>query len=302
MSNQTLVGASIFGLAFAAIMGLSAVFGSFYTVDDGEVAVVDTFGKYDDDESKPGLHWKMPFIQGVTFQDVRMQTVNYKYNPNGYGQTDSGVFVQPRISILDSKNLPIGIDITMQFTPDATQMSDILRTYGANYLEKKLNPIVRDVVRDVASGYEAENIARKRGEIGEQMKVKLSEEFAKLPFELNEVAIRAIDLPPSVAEKVRQVQEAKQEEQRLAMVEKQAIVNKKIAVIDAEKKAEVARTEAQGKADAILAVAIAQAKANKKVAASLTSLLVQQNQIEKWSGTVPQTVLGDSSNVLMSIK
>lgn len=300
-NTSSLAALGLAGLAFGVLFGLSLIFGSFYTVEDGTVGVVDTFGKYDDSESTPGLHWKMPFIQGVTFMDGKMQTVNYKLGAHDDGDPMDGVNERPLISILDAKNLPIGIELTVQYTPDTTQMSDILRTYGENYFERKLNPIIRDVTRDVASGYDAEDIARKRTEIGAAMKATLSESFKALPFILNEVAIRDIQLPPSVSEKIRQVQEAKQEEQRLAMVEKQAEVNKKIEIINAQREAEVAVTRAKGQAESILAVASAQASANHKVSASLTELLVKQNQIEKWNGTVPSTVLGSDTGVFMSM-
>ena len=298
--NPTQVGGMIVG-AFLGLLSLSAVLGSFYTVEDGTVGVVSKFGKYYEQEADPGLNWKTPFIEEVTHVDVKLQTVNYKHNTGGYGLLEDGVFIQPQISILDNKNLPIGIDITVQFTPEAGEMDYILRTYGPNYLEKKINPIVRDVVRDVASGYDAENIAKKRMEIGEAMETRLQESFSGLPFTLNAVALRGINLPDSVSEKIRAVQEAKQEEQRLAMVEKQALVNKNIAIIDAEKAAEVARTEAKGVADAIFIKAKAQADANKKVAASLTPLLVKQNQIEKWDGAVPKYQMGENAGVLFQM-
>jgi len=275
---------------FVLVTGLS----SFYTVDDGTVGVVSTFGEYNDNESLPGLHWKVPFVQTVMHKDVKMQTVNYKTGAIDDDASD-GVISRGRVQILDSKNLSIGLELSVQFRPKAEEMSEILRNYGHNYFAKKINPIIRDEVRDVASGYDAETVAIKRQEIGNALETRLKERFEKLPFTLTKVALRNIILPPVVTQKITQVQEAKQEEQRLAMVEKQAEVNKKIAVIDAQKKAEVMIEEARGKAESIKAVADAQSKANKKVAASLTPLLVQQNQIERWDGVVPKYMLGGDS-------
>lgn len=297
---NTIIGL-VFG-AFLGVVGLSAVLGSFYTVDDGTVGVLSTFGKFEDAVATPGLHWKTPFIQDVTNKDVKLQTVNYKYRVVEDEDPNDGVTMMPSINILDSKNLPIDLELTLQYTPNADEMAYILRTFGHNYFDKRINPMVRDIVRDVAGNYEAEEIAKKRTEIGTSISVALEKEFAELPFTLNNVALRDIKLPPSVAEKVRQVQEAKQEEQRLAMVEKQELVNKKIAVIAAQKEAEVRVTTAEGEARSILTVAEAQAKANYKVASSLTPLLVKQNQIEKWDGVVAKYQLGSSTGVLMSME
>ena len=286
--------------AVVTLFILSGIFGSFYTVKDGMVGVVSTFGKYNDNEAQPGWHWKMPFVQTVDFKDVRMKTVNY-IGQQETGDDEAGLSGRPRISILDVKNLPIGIDLTIQYTPDKESMSDILRTYGHNYFEKKLNPIVRAVTRDVASKYEAENIAKERENIGRQITVELSKEFEKLPFELNQVALRNIVLPEIVARKIKEVQEAKQEEQRLEMAEKQAVVNKRIEIINAQRQAEVKIEQARGIAESIKVRSIEQANANKRVAASLTPLLVKQNQIEQWNGTVPHLMPGGQEGFLFQL-
>lgn len=290
-----LIALLIFGFIFANA--------SYYVVKDGTVGVISTFGKFNDNESLSGLHFKIPIIQDVEIKDVKMQTVNYRGDQR---EDDSaprdGVTQRPRVTILDSKNLPIGIDISIQFTPEAARMSDILRDYGHNYFDKKINPIIRDAVRDVASGYDAEDISKSRGEIGLAMKSKLTEAFDGLPFLLNDVALRDLVLPQIIREKVIAVQEAKQEEQRLAMVEKQAEVNKKIAIINAEKQAAERVIQAKGEAEAILAKAEAQSEANKKVSASLSSILVQQNWVDKWDGVQPKYMLGEKTNMLMQVK
>ncbi len=301
--SKSLKEIKFFGSAVAVILVLGFLWSSFYMVKDGTAGVVSTFGKFDDEESLPGLHFKIPVVQSVDIKDIKMQTVNYR---GGQQLEDSdpkdGVTQRPRVTILDSKNLPIGIDISVQYTPDASRMSDILRDYGHNYFDKKINPIIRDVVRDVASGYDAEDVSKSRGQIGAAMKSKLVETFAGLPFALNEVALRDLVLPDIIREKVVAVQEAKQEEQRLAMVEKQAEVNKKIAIINAEKQAAERVIQAKGEAEAILEKATAQARANKMVSASLSPILVQQNWVEQWNGVQPQYMLGSDANMLMSIK
>ena len=160
----------------AAIL-LFGVWSSFYIVRDGTVGVVSTFGKFNDEESEPGLHFKIPLIQSVDIHDIKMQTVNYKGDTQGNTKkgflssaSDSrdGVTQRPRVTILDSKNLPIGIDISVQFTPVANRMAEIMREFGHNYFDKKINPIIRDVVRDVASGYDAEDVTKKSEKLAQR--------------------------------------------------------------------------------------------------------------------------------------
>lgn len=109
------------------------------------------------------------------------------------------------------------MELTVQYTPLADQASEILSHYGRNDFEKLINPIVRDVVRDVIGRYPAEKIAADRTAIAEEIRQLLREKFKKLPFRLEEVALRDIQLPATVLKKIEEVQLAKQEEQRLAI-------------------------------------------------------------------------------------
>lgn len=61
--------------------------------------------------------------------------------------------------------------------------------------------------------------------------------------------------------------------------------------------AEVARTNAQAKADAKMIEAEAEANANKLLEQSLTDKILRQRYIEKWNGELPK-VSGDNSMIL----
>ena len=290
---------------FSKIVGLLAVaalvfFASVYTVESGYVGVLSTFGKYSKEEVPPGIHFKIPLAQSVRMFDIKLQAVHYK------GKRDlpdkRGVIYKPMIRVLDSKNLPIGIELTVQYTPKKDMAAEILIAYGPNYFDKLINPIVRDVVRDVIGKYQAEKIAEDRTKIGEELKTKLDEKFAKLPFVLNEVSLRDVILPPIVVKKIEEVQLAKQEEQKLAMVEKQAERRQKIKTIEANTKlieittkakaeAEKKKIEADAKAYQIMKEAEAQAKANKILAESITQDLIQYKKVQKWNGSLPKTYL-----------
>lgn len=281
----------ITGITFVAMFALTTALGAFYTIEDGQVGVVSTWGKYSDSESTAGLHWKLPFVQTVHKEDIKLHTVNYKHTGMAEAVNDGvGVVSMPAISILDAKNLPIRYELSVQYAPDGNEMSTILRTFGPNYFEKKLNPIIRSSVRDVASGYEAEDAAKKREEIGTQIELALTKEFEVLPFTLSSIQLRHIVLPPTVAQKIREVQEAKQEEQRLVQAEKQEIVNKRIAIIAAKKAAAEKVIAAEAKATALLKVANAEAKAIKVKGDSLkrNPEVIQLNAVERWDGILPK--------------
>ncbi len=300
----------VLGVVLAVVVVVYLISASFYTIESGTVGVISTFGEYAEDEAKPGLHWKIPVVQTVKVVDVKMQTVNY------FGRQDApdeqGVINKPQITVLDDKNLQIGTDLTVQYTPIPEQANEILAVYGRNYFDKKLNAIIRNIVRDVAGKYQAETIASEREKLGEEISMRLNLAFSDLPFKLNEVALRNLVLPRIVTEKIEQVQQAKQEEQRLAMVEKQAQQEQLIKTTQAKTRlievttqakaqAEKRKIEADAKAYAILKEAEAIAEANKQIAKSITAVLVEYNTVEKWNGVMPQTVMTGGGKVAPNV-
>jgi len=285
-------------LGIVALVFLSTALGSFYTIESGKVGVIQTFGKYNETVSLPGLHWKRPFIDTVVEQDVKLQTVNYA---GGSDERDeSGIINKPHLDILDAKNVAYDIEVTVTFTPVAEKMPEILTTYGSNYYDKRLNPIVRDVVRDVGGKYNVETIADHRDSINTEIRARLADEFKVLPFTFDNAALRKISLPANIMAKITAVQEAKQEEERLRIVNRQAEQQKAITITNAEAEKAKIVIAAQADAEATLTRAEAQARANRKIAESLTPLLVQQNQIERWDGSVPQ-VTGSGSGLILQL-
>ncbi|MEM7299064.1 MAG: prohibitin family protein [Bacteroidota bacterium] len=283
---------------------------SFYTITSGTVGVLVTFGEYNEEVRLPGLHLKIPYVQTVKIFDVKLQTVNYVAEQDVI--SGDGEFNKAQIKVLDSKNLPIGIDLSIQFTPIAEDADKILENYGRNYFDKLLNPVIRSVVRNVIGKYQAEDIAVKRTEIAVEIRNEMLKTFEGLPFSLNEIAMRNIILPAIVQKKIEEVQLAKQEEQRLAMVEQQAKKNQHIKTIEANTRlievttqakaeAEKKRIAAEAEAYQIEVEAKARAAANKLIAESVTKNLIEYRSIDKWSGNYPQTLMGGKDGVILPL-
>ena len=295
---------------FVMVLLLGAV-SATYTVETGTVGILSTFGKYQEEPVLPGLHVKIPLIQQVHILDVKLQSANY------IGRKDlpdkKGVINKPYISVLDNKNLPIGIDLTVMYTPNANEASTILGKFGVNYFDKLINPNVRDVVRDVIGKYPAEQIASDRTVISGELKARLDKKFEKMPFVLNEISLRNIQLPKIVLKKVEEVQIAKQEEQKLAMVENQARKKQKIQTIQANTRlieittrakadAQKQKIEADAKAYKLKIEAQAIAEANTVIAKSITKELISYKSIEKWSGMYPKLLMqGSDTNTILQL-
>ena len=282
-----------------------------YTIKSGFVGVLSTFGEFSDQPKLPGLHVKIPFVQDIQIVDVKMQTVNYQQDDT-LGR--DGVINQAPIVVLDSKNLNIGIDLTVQFSPDPEQAKMILSKYGTNYFEKLIGPIIRDTASDVMSQYQAEDIARERSKIANHLNVAMHKNFKGLPFTLNAVQLRHIDLPKIVRAKIEEVQLAKQEEQRLMMIEKQAEKQQLIKTIEANTRlielttlakaeSEKKMIEAEAEAFKIEVHAKAQARANILIFKSFDEKgqIIKYKAIQKWDGKYPATLVGDKSGMILQM-
>jgi len=310
---DTLKGLSKKVIAILGVIGVIVIlfFMSFFKIESGTAGVISTFGKYDPVAVMPGAHFKIPFIQNVVVMDTKVRAVNYIGNKDL--PDTKGVVNKPKIDVLDTKNLPIGIELTVTYTPRNTEVSNVLRVYGLNFFDKLINPTIRDVVRDVIGKYQAEKIAKERGTIAKDIKRLLEEKFAKTEFILNEVSLRDIKLPQNIRKKIEEVQLAKQEEQRLEMVEKQALKTQRIKKTQAETRkieittqaqanAERVKIEADAKAYKLMTEAKAKSKANKLIAESITKELIRYKSVERWEGSYPKVLMsGSNTNTLLQL-
>ncbi len=273
------------------------LFSPFKTIESGHVGIKVTLGKYDNDELMPGLHFKIPIIQSIKVIDVKVHTINYKGNQDRPDR--EGLIEKPAINVLDSRGLPVRIELTVQYRLIPDQASEMIQEWGWNWEDKMVNPTIRDVVRDVIGQYPAELLPVKRQEIGvkieERIKKSISE-VSKRKADVVGVQLRDIKLPPRIAQKIEEVQIAKQEAEKMKYVEEKAKKEQEIRkiqaetqkiqkVIAAEAEAEKRIKEAEGIAKAQILKAEATAKANKLISQSI------DKNVLKWKGLEVQEKL-----------
>lgn len=80
----------IIGVLIAVVVIAILVFGSFFTINEKEQAVVTTFGKAKT-VSTAGLHFKIPFVQKVHKVDTTIQgfAIGYDMNTNEKKESES---------------------------------------------------------------------------------------------------------------------------------------------------------------------------------------------------------------------
>ena len=264
-----------------AVVVLLVLAKPFTIIEEGQRGILSTNGKYQDQAILPGLHFIIPIIQKVYVVDTKVRIINYAERLEANNQS-SGILTKPAITVLDKRSLPVGIELTVQYRLNAQFAAQTISNWGFSWEDKIINPVVRDVVRNVIGKYDAEALTQMRDGLGREIEEDIRERVDSLknsPAILQSVQLRDIILPPRVKEQIERVQIAKQEvqkaEQDVQRVKQEAL--KRAA--EAEGVAQQARIEAQGRADAVTIEADAKAKANILIAKSLTKPLLELEQL-----------------------
>jgi regulator of protease activity HflC (stomatin/prohibitin superfamily) len=254
----------------------------FTIIEEGQRGILSTNGKYQDQALLPGLHFIIPVIQKVYTVDTKVRIINYA-NRIESNSNSSGIVSKPAVTVLDKRSLPVGIELTVQYRLNSQFAAQTISNWGFSWEDKIINPVVRDVVRNVIGKYDAEALTQMRNDLGTEIEAGIRESVNNLknaPAILQSVQLRDIVLPTKVKDQIERVQIAKQEvqkaEQDVQRVKQEAL--KRAA--EARGVAEKARIEAQGKADAVTIEADAQAKANLLISKSLTTQLLTLEQIK----------------------
>ena len=272
------------GMLYVVIIIIAAlfIFKPFVIIESGQVGIKATTGKYDEMPLNPGFHLYIPVFQKVIIVDTKVRLLNYRSVEEMSG-FDSGIKVDPAINILDARGLPVSIELTVQYRLTATGAPATIATWGLSWEDKIVNPVVRNVVRNVVGGFNAEDLPTKRNEIATLIEQGIREQIENLegkPVSIESVQLREIVLPVKIKEQIERVQIANQESERVRYEVLRAKQEAEKRAAQATGEAEAKRIEAQGRADAVTIEAKAQSEANKAIAQSLTPNLLHMQQIE----------------------
>jgi regulator of protease activity HflC (stomatin/prohibitin superfamily) len=271
--------------AIIAIILIALFAKPFVVIHSGEVGIKATAGKYEPIPLEPGVHFYVPMIQNVIVVDTRVRIINYtsNYDRRSVSKDRMGVNYANTISVLDARGLPVAIDLTVQYQLNPLNAPQTIAAWGLSWEEKIINPVVRDIVRNVVGKYTAEELPVNRGKIAGEIVTQVTSKIDSLkgaPVALEAIQLRNIILPQKIKDQIERVQIAKQEAQRtqyeVERAQQQAEKKKALAKGEADAK----KIQAQGIADAKRIESDAEAYANKIIANSLTAPLIELRQIE----------------------
>ena len=274
MQTKGVVGLVV--LAIVAVLGLSAVLGSFYTVDDGERGVVLRNGKYIG-TAEPGLNWKAPFIDDVQTVSIRTFTVPY-----------AGLQAYSK----DQQTATIRTSVT--FSIPAGSVGELYSKYGSvdNLVARELNRSIPEQVEIIFGKYNAITAVQKRDVLSADV-AKAIKGAVKGPLLIEGVKVENIDFSgayeTSIEDRMKAEVKVETEKQNLA----KELVLAEITVAKAQALADSTLAQAKADAESITLRGDAEANAIKAKAAALrdNQNLVELTKAERWDGKLPTTML-----------
>jgi regulator of protease activity HflC (stomatin/prohibitin superfamily) len=261
---------SMFRLGSSLLVGLVAVyiaFTSWYTVDQGERAVVLRLGATVG-EAGPGLHFKVPWIDSV--RKITVQNQNRRYqNLEAYSRDQQ----------------PANLTVSVTFV--VSDPSAIYEQYGdlEGAVMRLVDPRLTAGVKTIFGQYDAVRAIQERAALNADFATAVTSAITG-PVNIISVQIENIDFSEAYEQSV--------EQRMLAQVE---IQRREQNLRTTEVEAQIARTRAQGEAEAIRLRGEAEAAAISARAEALrmNADLVQLQAVEKWDGKLPTTMVPSSA-------
>lgn len=258
--------------AIIAIIAVLFMLKPFTIINSGEVGVKITTGEFSQTPLQPGIHFFIPGIQKIIPVNTKVRIAEFTSVEGNIRSRDEGSLKNQAISVLDSRGLSVSVELAVQYRLDPLSVPQTIATWGQNWEERIITPVIREIVRNVVGSFPAEELPIKRNEIATLIDQKFRENIEGLenrPVDLVSIQLTEIVLPVAIKEQIERVQVARQEAER-------ARYEVERAKQEAEKKAALAK----GVADATIIEADAQARANRLISQSLNTPLLQLRQIE----------------------
>lgn len=216
----------------------------------------------DDVTMVTGAVWYNPFTTKVYQYPIFVQTVDYP--PFSINAKDGSSFtVDPTISIkiVDGKS------------------AEVFRKYRKDDIEEVINTTLYNYVRNAfriqLNSYTTDELVSKREEFENAIEQRLTEELLAENFQLEQLT-SGLQYPSTLVSAIDAKNAAIQEAQK---------AQNEVLKIQAEAEKRIAAAE--GEAQALKIKGDAEAEYNRKIAASLSPLIVQQMMIERWDGKLP---------------
>lgn len=216
------------------------------------------------------------------------------YNPFKYRVHEYPAFVQTvdfePFDINAKDGSKFTVDPTININPAPGKCPKIFAKYRKqldHVIKNTLKTHIANAYRIKLNAYTTDELVSKREEFEKATEDYLREILLKENFELGEMT-SGLKYPDALVRSIDAKNKAVQDALR---------IENEVAAIEAEAKKKVAAAE--GEAQALKIRGDAEAEYNRKISASLSGLIVQQEMIKKWDGKLP--VYGEVPTLFKSV-
>ncbi len=253
---------SIAGLIVFIIL-LVVLLKSFYQIESGTRGLVFTNGSLNS-VADEGLHLKMPFFQSVKKIDVTTQSATID-----------------KMSAASKDLQEVRAGVTVNYHYDISKLTQIYEQTKFDIDTRILQPRVQEALKAVAAKYTAEELIVKRSQVKSELDTLLRKELAKYNVIVDDVQLVHFDFSPEFNKAI----EAKQTEVQNALKAKNILDRIKIEseqkIVQAKAEAETIRIQSEA------------------IKAQGGQEYINLKWIEKWSGSMPQTVASDQAMIML---
>ena len=255
--------------AVLAVASLSIVI-----VPAGYVGVVTNFGRVEERTLLAGLQVVTPIAESVHLIDTRVQPHDFK---------DIDAASKEYQQVRASGKLNYHIDPAFAFV--------VYRQLGPDFASKVIDPALNDFVKEAMPQYAITEILPKREEIRQKAKDAMNANLARYHIVVDDIYLANISFSDEYEQAIEDKQVAAQQVQTQLQVLEQKRIQAQQAVVDAE-----------GKANAAVALATGQAEANRLLSESLTANLIEYTAITKLNDKISIILLPATGNFLLDTK
>lgn len=220
---------SIIHVVVASTINASLSACSPFSVDEGEIGLVTRYGEIQETKSA-GLHWRSWLEDDVVFSTREQKVTIEKFDD--VGDISSGISAYTR----DTQTVTTALTITFKLTDPVAVYKNYRNT--DNMINQLLEPRSRQALEIVFSRYSAQLALENRAQLTNDITAQIREAVKGYPIEIT--AVQSVINFNKEYEK--RVEESVQKNVAIQTEERNLIIQ--------QKKAEIARVDAQAKADA----------------------------------------------------
>lgn len=267
--------AGVAGMVVAVIVALNLLFGSFYTVEQGERGIHTRMGAIVD-ISEPGMHLKFPFIDAVKRFSIRTQTTKWM-------RADGA---DSRMESYSNDQQPADISMVVNWSPQTDERSIVsaYTKYGSvqGMQNALIVPSTQEGFKNIFGRYTSVTAIQKRAILNAEVAGEVLRLTKDYPIKIESVQVQDIAFSDAYEEAVEARMTAQVNVERKTQEKLTAQINADMQVIGAEAEAKATKLQGDAEAGAIKAKADALAQ---------NARLVEYTAAQRWDGKLPETMV-----------